>query len=140
MKMQLNEKQKKVKVTGWLAKKLKKEGGDIKMKTTKEYDTPQEVKRAMIAGLFRSMKAQGKNIGKMTGESETNDVANSLIERVVAGEDAFDVLSDAMFDQQDVTITQEDIDNLDEDDLEEIFKVMKAKKKNNNNNNDDDEE
>lgn len=64
------------KVDGWLGYKLQGKtatGKDSteklpKMKTTKDHKTQASVKRAMIAGLFRSMKKQGKDIGKMTGD------------------------------------------------------------------------
>lgn len=107
----MDEKDKKATVAGWVADKLKaqgkkgKEGGKAvpKIKPQDDYDTKHAATRAFLAGLFRSMKKQGKDIGAMDKggkKKESIDVdsarelASDMIERVAEGNSAYDVLSE----------------------------------------------
>lgn len=106
-------KEKQTTVTGWVADKLKaqgkkgKEGGKAvpKIKPSKEHPTKSQATRAFLAGLFRSMKSQGKDVGAMDkggakkGKKESvrvsaATIAENMIARVMQGEDAFIVLSE----------------------------------------------
>ena len=66
-------KEKTTTVTGWVADKLKgttaggdkAKGGAPKIKPQGDYKTKGQATRAFIAGMFHSMKKQGKDIGPM---------------------------------------------------------------------------
>lgn len=102
------KKEKKTTVTGWVADKLKgttatgkkAKGGELiaKIKPEGEYKTKSQATRAFLAGLFKSMKKQGKDVkvGKGAAESirvNAATLAETMIDRVMAGENALKVLT-----------------------------------------------
>jgi hypothetical protein len=98
--------EKALKLKGWLKDKLKgkSEVGGKKMKPTKDYPTADAVKRAVVAGLFRKMKQQGKNVkvGKGAAESiqaDAAETASAMITKVMEGGDAFEVLNETLDSQ-----------------------------------------
>jgi hypothetical protein len=96
-------------VTGWVADLLKSQGekGEKggkavpKIKPTKNHPTKSDATRAFLAGLFRSMKAQGKDVGAMKGGKKESEnvranaalLADQMITQVVEGNDALDTFT-----------------------------------------------
>lgn len=125
----LYEKKKKAKdsppkLTGGMASVFK---GNIKAKTNDDYKTQNQVKRAIVAGLF-------KKIGKLGNPNES--VASDMIDLVVEGYDAMDIIEkmpDFFKKNKKKKDDAEDDDDMDEDVVEmspsELRKHLASKKK-----------
>jgi hypothetical protein len=93
--MAISEKDSPPKVTGGIKDILK--GQKAKTMPDKGYDTPNKARRAMVVGLMKSLKKQGKinKVGKGARES-TETLAGDMISQVMEGADPFEVWEKAI--------------------------------------------